>query len=195
MTWGAVAGAAITVVGGYIANKKSKSSNKAVSNAAAAQDPYGPYRGDAAVRLNDLMKNPSSIEGTPEYKARQQAAARLMASQGYTGSGNALVAAANAGGESYQQAFNNLALLSGAGGPAGAGAIQGAAITSQNNQQATQNWSDAANSLVYAGSKAYQNYKQGQSFNQPIAGTVGSGSDVSQQVGADYAPNNVSFDV
>src|SRR5690606_21608400 len=59
-------------------------------------------------------KDPSSIVDTAEYRARMQAASRAVAAQGYSGSGNALVAAAEAGASVYQQAFDNLARLSGA---------------------------------------------------------------------------------
>lgn len=113
MAWGAVAGAAISVVGGYLTSKHSKSGGG--GGGGGAYDPYAPYRGQAAKQLNDLMQNPSDISQQPEYKSRMQAAARTMAAQGYTGSGNALVAAANAGGQAYQQAFSNLSTLSGAG--------------------------------------------------------------------------------
>src|SRR5690606_33120613 len=47
-------------------------------------------------------------------------AERVMAAQGYTGSGNALAAAADAGGAAYQQEFDNLAMLSGVGQGQGA---------------------------------------------------------------------------
>jgi hypothetical protein len=58
-----------------------------------------------------------------------------MAAQGYTGSGNALVAAANAGGQAYQQQFNNLATLAGANyNPAGAAQIQSNNASNAYNQ-------------------------------------------------------------
>jgi hypothetical protein len=173
MSWGMVAGAAITVVGGYMTSKQQAKSNKSVSQAAAAQDPYGPYRAGSAQKLNDLMSNPSQISDTPEYKSRQMAASRLMAAQGYTGSGNALAAAAEAGGNSYQQAFNNLAMLSGASGPAGAGAMQGAAITSGNNQYANNQYGQIANGLVGAGIGAYNNYQNNKAWNTPINSGIG----------------------
>ena len=77
-------------------------------------DPYAAYRPAAAVALNKLMANPSSIQNLPTYQAAMQGAQRQSAAQGYTGSGNALAAAANASGQVYQQQFNNLAMLSGA---------------------------------------------------------------------------------
>jgi len=73
------------------------------------------------------VNNPNSYDAVANSsvgQAYQQAASRTMASQGYTGSGNALVAAANAGGQAYQQNFNNLATLAGAAySPATAGQI------------------------------------------------------------------------
>lgn len=77
-------------------------------------DPYSAYRGAAAQQLNELMANPSSITSLPTYQIAMQGAQRQMAAQGYTGSGNALVAAADASGQAYQNAFQNLAMLSGA---------------------------------------------------------------------------------
>lgn len=168
MAWAAIGAAAVSVVGSYIVNKKNKSSNKAVQQAQAAGDPYGPYRDAAAQKLNDLMANPDKIKDTPEYKARTMAAQRLMASQGYTGSGNALLSVADAGGEAYQQAFNNLAMLSGAGGQPGYGAMQGAAIQSGNNQYATDQYGQIANGVIGAGMAGYRNYQQNQAWNQPI---------------------------
>ena len=113
-----VAAAAITTAGSlYAQNKASKDAKKAASQAGAAAgaaDPYAAYRGDAAKKLDALSKNPDSIVDSAVWKARQQAAARAIASQGYTGSGNALVAAADAGASAYQQEFDNLSRLAGA---------------------------------------------------------------------------------
>lgn len=93
-------------------------------------DPYAQYRPDAAARLNALSLDPSSVQNSASYKARLQAAARTVASQGYTGSGNALVAAAEAGASAYQQEFDNLAMLSGAAvGVQSAAGISGSAIS------------------------------------------------------------------
>ncbi len=124
--------AAIGLVGALVSANSSKKQAKSAEKQVEASDPYGKYRDDAAQKLNDLISNPSSIEGTAEYKARQDAAARLLASQGYTGSGNAVVAAAEAGGASYQQAFNNLAMLAGAGAQPGGSNAAIAAATDAN---------------------------------------------------------------
>lgn len=117
----AVIGVAGTV---YAANKSSKAAKEA--NAVAregieAADPFRKYRPQYATKLNELMSDPSQIQNTPEYKARIQSVQRQLAAQGYTGSGNALVEAAEASGAVYQQAFSNLAMLSGAATTPGGG--------------------------------------------------------------------------
>lgn len=159
MSWVAVGSAAVSVVGGYITSKQNAKSNKALAQAQEKQDPYGPYRQAAALKLNNLMDHPESIQDTAEYKSRQAAASRMMASQGYTGSGNALAAAAEAGGNSYQQAFNNLAMLSGAGVAPGQGAVAAASQMSANNQYANNQYGQIANGLVGAGINAWNNYQ------------------------------------
>lgn len=112
-------GAAISLGTAIFGSKKAKSQEKQANAQLAASDPYGKYRDAAAQKLNALVADPSQITGTAEYKARQTAASRLLASQGYTGSGNAVAAAAEAGGQSYQQAFENLSTLAGAGAQPG----------------------------------------------------------------------------
>ncbi len=115
---GAITSAVIGVAGSIYASKQAKKQQKAAiqesEKAMAAADPYAKYRDSAAQQLNNLMKDPSSIENSAVYKARLQAAERAAAAQGFTGSGNALVAAADAGASAYQQEFENLAMLSGA---------------------------------------------------------------------------------
>lgn len=138
MTWGMIGGAAVSLVGGALLG--SGGSSTPSTKQQQVYDPYAPYRGAAAQKLNSLMANPSDVQNLPEYQAQLQAASRAMAAQGYTGSGNALVAAANAGGQAYQQAFNNLAMLSGAGqSPAyGAGLAEQGNLAGQ--QMTNQMW-------------------------------------------------------
>lgn len=145
MSWGLVGGAAVSVIGGALLGGGGGSKSSGSNSSTSVYDPYAQYRGVAATKLNSLMNDPSTLTQLPEYQAQEQAAARTMAAQGYTGSGNALVAAANAGGQAYQQAFNNLALLSGAGqSPA---AAQSAANQQANYQQQSQNqmWGQIGN--------------------------------------------------
>lgn len=114
----AVTAAVVTTAGSLYAQNKAKKAqkdqNKFVQEQMEGADPYAEYRADAAARLNKLSTDPSSITDSAVWKARQQAASRTMSAQGYTGSGNALVAAADAGASAYQQEFENLAILSGA---------------------------------------------------------------------------------
>jgi len=174
MAWVAVGAAAVTVVGGYLSSKQQqKAQSKAASQYQAAADPYAPYRASAAEKLNSLMSNPASITTTPEYKARLDAAARTMAAQGYTGSGNALAAAAQAGGDVYQQAFNNLALTSGAGQNPATAAGGSADLANQAAQTRADNNSQLLNSGVYWGQKAYNAWQQSPSNIPPTgAGAV-----------------------
>lgn len=186
MSWGMVGGAAISVVGGALLGGGKKGSGS--SSSTQAYDPYAPYRDDAAKKLNSLMADPNSLQDLPEYKAQMQAASRTMAAQGYTGSGNALVAAANAGGQAYQQAFNNLALLAGAGqSPAYA---QSAANQQANYQQQASNqmWGQIGNIAggVINNSSVFGN--GGNSNNIPAIGGV---DYINQGIG-DYA-NQISF--
>ena len=124
------------------------------SASSGAYDPYGPYRGAAAQQLNALMQNPSSAVNSGYGLAEQQAATRTMASQGYTGSGNALVAAAQAGGNAYQQQFNDLAMLAGAGQSPAAAAEAQNQQANYNQQQNNQMWGQIGN-LVGQGINAY----------------------------------------
>lgn len=116
----AVIGAGTAMYASSQAKKQQKDAQKFATEQMGALDPFAEYRPEAAARLNALSKDPSSIKDSATYKARLQAAERTMAAQGYTGSGNALVAAADAGASAYQQEFDNLAMMSGAGQGQGA---------------------------------------------------------------------------
>jgi hypothetical protein len=149
MVWAAIGAAAVTVVGGALMSGGSSGNSNL-----AAYDPYSQYRPAAAQQLNALMKDPSSAVNSGYGLAEQQAASRTMAAQGYTGSGNALVAAAQAGGNAYQQQFNNLAMLSGAG-QAPAAAMQASNQQANIQQgQSNQMWGQIGG-LVGQGIKAY----------------------------------------
>ena len=82
--------------------------------AAAAADPFAPYRGQYAQQLSQLMADPSLLTKTPGYEAGIQAVERSMASQGYGGSGNMAAALQQYGGNAYQQQVSTLAQLAGA---------------------------------------------------------------------------------
>lgn len=130
----AVVGAGTAI---YAAKKSSDQQKKAIKASEAAQaaaDPFAQYRPEYAKKLSELSKNPDSIKDTATYKARLGAAERTMAAQGYTGSGNALAAAADAGAAAYQQEFDNLSMLSGAGvGVGTAAGVYGSAANSRSN--------------------------------------------------------------
>ncbi len=168
MTWGLVGAAAVSVVGGALMG--GGSSGGGSSGSSGAYDPYASYRPAAAQQLNDLMKNPSSAVNSSYGQAEQLAAGRTMAAQGYTGSGNALIAAAQAGGNAYQQQFNNLAMLSGA---TQSPAVAQSAMDSQNNfntQQNNQMWGQIGG-LVGQGINAFNNSRSNNSM-PPIDATL-----------------------
>lgn len=110
----AVIGAGTAIYGASQAKKQQKAAAKQQQQQMEALDPFAKYRPQYADKLTQLTNDPSSIEGTAAYKARLRAAERTMAAQGYTGSGNANWAAADAASAAYQQEFDNLAMLSGA---------------------------------------------------------------------------------
>jgi len=166
----AITAAAIAAGGAIYAAKKSsdaqKEQTKLGREAIEASDPFRQYRPQYAEKLNALMQDPSSIENTPEYKARLNAAARAVAAQGYTGSGNAIQEATNGAGQAFEQAFQNLAMLSGAGVTPGGGygtAMQGNAAANDNSLSSiagvTNNFSNLALTV-------------GNRFNQPAPTTT-----------------------
>lgn len=157
-----ITAAAIGVAGTIYATSQAKKQQKAAISASekaqAAADPYAQYRPAAATQLNALQADPSNIVNLPAYKARLQAAQRTAAANGFTGSGNALVAAADAGGSAYQQEFENLAMLSGASGGLG-------------------NATSAYGSGVGASAAANDNYLSG------VSGTVNNLTNLARTVG------------
>jgi hypothetical protein len=173
----AITAAVVTTAGTmYAANRAKKQQEQAGKDAremAGIADPYAAFRGDAAARLDALQKDPSSIENSAVWKARQQAAARAIASQGYTGSGNAIVAAADAGASAYQQEFDNLARLSGADV-----GLQSAAGVASAGLGTTQ---DARNSYLSSIGGVVNNLGNlattvGGRFNQPAPATTPTGT-------------------
>lgn len=148
----AITAAVIGVAGSIYASKQAKKQgdkDRALAREGIeAADPYKAYRGDAANRLNTLMADPSSIQDSAEYKARIQSTQRQLAAQGYTGSGNALVEAAEAGGGAYQQAFNNLAMLSGANATPGGGYATALQSSQNNSAQQLSATSGVTNNLA-----------------------------------------------
>ena len=60
-------------------------------------------------QLQDLMSDPSKITEMPMYKAGLEAVQRALGQQGLTGSGNAVLALSEYGGNFYQQQMSLLA--------------------------------------------------------------------------------------
>lgn len=144
-----------------------------------ASDPFRTYRPEYAAKLDKLMNDPSSIVDTPEYKARLTAASRALAAQGYTGSGNAIVEAANGGGQAFQQALQNLGVLSGASTGQLGGGYAAAMQSAQNgNEQSLSSIAGIGNNLANVALTV------GQRFNQPSSNYQ---VDTSTQL---YQPNN-----
>lgn len=162
----AVIGAGTAIYSAKKAGDQAKEQKKLGEKAIDAADPFRQYRPKYAEKLNELMTDPSKIQDTPEYKARIQAVQRQLSAQGYTGSGNALVEAANAGASVYQQAFENLSQLSGAGVAPGGGYDTAAGLTSEGNAQKLSAYAGVANNLTNLMSTI--GAKGG--FNQPAAG-------------------------
>lgn len=77
---------------------------------------YGPRAGFLE-QLNALMRDPSLIEKLPGYAAGLKGVERTMASQGYTGSGNMAIKAAEYGRGAFDSEIGRLAALAGVGQP------------------------------------------------------------------------------
>ena len=149
------------IFGAISAKKKAKQERALAEKSIEASDPFAPYRKDNAEKLQALMNDPSSIENLPEYKTRIRAAERTMASQGYTGSGNALVAAAEASGEAYQSAFNNLALTSGASANPGQGYSAALEANASANQTDLRGQGALLGSIVRKGPEIWEAFNKG----------------------------------
>lgn len=162
----AAIGAGTAIYAAKQSSKQAKEQNKLAQKGIDAADPFREYRPKYAEQLDKLMSDPSSITKTPEYKARLDAAARQMAAQGYTGSGNAIIEAANAGGAAYQQAFQNLGQLSGAGVTPGGGFDSALASQSESNAQKLSAYAGVANNIGNLALTA------GQRFNRAAAPTT-----------------------
>jgi len=149
------------IFGAISAKKKAKQERALAEKSIEASDPFAPYRKDNAEKLQALMNDPSSIENLPEYKTRIRAAERTMASQGYTGSGNALVAAAEASGEAYQSACNNLALTSGASANPGQGYSAAIGANASANQTDLQGQGQLFGAISRGGQQIWDSFNKG----------------------------------
>lgn len=179
----AVVGLGTAVYTSSQAKKQQKRAQQMANEQMEALDPFAEHRPYYADKLKELADDPSKIKDFASYKARLQAAERTMASQGYTGSGNALVAAADAGAAAYQQEFDNLAMLSGAAQGQGARASAygtAAGATSNANDNRLSSLAGIGNNLtnlvgMFGNSANSGGYNYGAftptgGFNQPSLG-------------------------
>jgi hypothetical protein len=114
------------------------------STSSGTYDPYGPYRGQAAAQLNNLVNNPSIAMSQPGYQQTleqgMRASQRGAAATGQLQSGGEQAALQNIGQNTFGAYYNaqlaNLMQLSGASQNPAAAALsqQQAASLSQNRQ-------------------------------------------------------------
>jgi hypothetical protein len=122
--WMNAIGGGLSIAGGLYGMKTAK-------DAAGAMDPFGPYRGQYAQRLQALEANPGMVAQLPGFQAGIKALESSTAAGGYFGSGNAAAALTEFGGNFYERELARLAQLAGAGQSPGAGALGAAQITGQ----------------------------------------------------------------
>ncbi len=166
MSWGAVAGAAISVVGGVIANKNNKKANGQAQSAADANyyantQNMQPYLNAGTGALNQLAQlnsgNYSSFQESPDYQFTlqqgTQALDRSAAARGslYSGGQQADLMQYGQGlaSQQYNNYYNKLASLAGMGQSA-ASALAGVGNTYA-NATANNAYQGAANSNALTG--------------------------------------------
>jgi len=93
---------------------RSRQMGKLSKQAMEKGDPFGPERAGYAAKLKELYADPSQVQNLPGYKAGLQAVERKMASQGYLGSGNMMVALHDYGGRAFDAEVARLSTLAGA---------------------------------------------------------------------------------
>ena len=139
--WAGVASAAA----GSLFNSMS-GSNMSPGQAQQMTDPFSQYRGMYGQQLNSLMQNPASVQTLPGYQASMAQGSnnlqRSMSASGQQQSGAEQIALSNYGQQfqtqAFQQQFNNLSSLSGAGANPANGGMAGVrtAMNNQNNNSA-----------------------------------------------------------
>jgi hypothetical protein len=155
-------------------------------------DPYGPYRGQAASQLNQLMNNPSLAMAQPGYQQQlqqgQEQSQRGAAATGMLQSGAEASALQSQGQNTFASYYNsqlaNLMQLSGASqAPAAAGlAQQQAASAAQARQYGAINQITSGLGGL-AGSSLFNSPNQ--TTSQNIAGYASSGDSYQQSFGSD----------
>lgn len=99
----------------------------------------------AQAQLAALLKDPSSVTKLPGYEAGLEAVQRTGAAQGYTGSGNMMLALQKYGGDFYNSTLNTLNSLGQAGAPIQQGYKMGS----------TELLGNALNNLSYGATKLF----------------------------------------
>lgn len=98
---------------GFFGLRRAKKQDDLAREMLNRSDPFGPQRAQFAQRLNELYADPSQVERLPGYKAGLDAVERKMASQGYLGSGNMMLALHDYGGRMFDNEAARLATLAG----------------------------------------------------------------------------------
>ncbi len=130
MTWGGAYGMSpamslLSLGSGFYGMNQAKKLRQDANKAFERSDPFGPYRAQYANELAALRANPNNVTKLPGYKAGLDAVERKMASQGYVGSGNMMLALHDYGGKAYDAEVGRLAELAGANMRPDAGALIG----------------------------------------------------------------------
>ena len=132
--WGAIGGAAVSLIGGELLGGDEGGGGTPSSGAAGVADPFARQRPQYQTQLQTLMKDPGSFASSPAYSFAfdqgLEAVNRTAAAKGMLGSGNRLYELTNYGqgmaGQQYFNQANLLATLAGAtsGSPGTAGNLE-----------------------------------------------------------------------
>ena len=122
MSWGAIGASAVSLVGSKLLGGSGSNGGAQGQAAANAADPFASQRSQYQPMLADLIKNPSSVTSTPGYQFNlEQGLGSVQAGNAARGIGTSgandaakMQFASGLASQTYQQDFNNLALLSGA---------------------------------------------------------------------------------
>lgn len=138
----------LTGLGAWQSDRASDDYLEAAKYAADRADPFYAQRPQYQGMLKNLMTDPNSIQQTPAYQFRfdqgQNALERSLSAKGYLGSGNLMHDLQSYGqgmaSQEYDNQFNRLSGLSGAGfGPGNAGEVYGSGAN-QSIAQNQQTW-------------------------------------------------------
>lgn len=189
MSWGAIGGAAVSLIGGELLGGD-EGGGAPSSGAAGVADPFARQRPQYQTQLQTLMQDPGSFASSPAYSFAfdqgLEAVNRTAAAKGMLGSGNRLYELTNYGqgmaGQQYFNQANLLATLAGAtsGSPGTAGNLQAGY-----NQAQGQGAGQLASGVIGAASD-WWNAPSGDTSSSIGfgTGTGGSGYDVGGEQGA-----------